>query len=138
MVEKINQVENNEQTQSMQQQNIQAQTVEAFLQSKISDPQTQEKIIPVFNDIKKDIPENNILDYLNNNILPPLLRKTKSLSPQDTKDFFIKEIMGYLTANGESISVVNEVTDVSNKNTDVSNKNTDVSNKNTESIDSFV
>jgi len=54
--------ETSEQSSTPKKQDVKINSVESFLQSEISDPQTQEKIIPIFNDIKKDIPENNILE----------------------------------------------------------------------------
>jgi len=109
--------ENTEQSSTPKQQDIQINSVESFLQQKISDSQTQEKLIPIFNDIKKDIPENDILSFLNNRSLNPFLRKTKTLSPQDTKNFFSNEIVDYLQTIGKSVSVVvKENFEVSNDN----------------------
>jgi|GEM_PF-5426686 len=96
MAEQINQLENTEQTQSLKQQNIQIQTVESFLQEKISDPDTQNKIIPLFTNIKKDISESDVLQFLQNNNFNLLVRRSKSLDDKEAKDFLISNIMDYL------------------------------------------
>jgi len=54
--------ETSEQSSTPKQQDVKINSVESFLQQKISNPQTQEKIIPIFNDIKKNIPEKDILE----------------------------------------------------------------------------
>jgi hypothetical protein len=87
--------ENSEQSSATKQQDTQVNSVELFLQQKISDPQVQEKIIPIFTDIKKDIPENDILQFLQNNNFNLLVRRSKSLSNTEAKDFLISNILDY-------------------------------------------
>ena len=107
--------ENSEQSSATKQQDTQVNSVELFLQQKISDPQVQEKIIPIFTDIKKDIPENDILQFLQNNNFNLLVRRSKSLSNTEAKDFLISNILDYFQTIWKSISIINKVEETGGK-----------------------
>ncbi|MBU1758661.1 hypothetical protein KKG31_06045 [Patescibacteria group bacterium] len=104
-VENIKSIESSEQNLAPASSDIQIMTLDTFLDKEVNNPAVREKINPIIDDIKKDIPENDIIDCFQNDF-SPFLMAAQIFEPKESKEFFIDQIMDYFRSIGKSIDTV--------------------------------